>query len=68
MPTEGRTKALERFRALSVEFEEEMTRSRASGCGALTHPYFGALDPDRGIRFVEVHLRHHTRQLPEDRA
>jgi hypothetical protein len=68
MPTGDRAEALERFQALSVEFEEEITRRRASGGGALTHPYFGALDPDRGIRFVEVHLRHHTRQLPEDRA
>lgn len=65
MPTEERTEALERFQALAGEFEEEITRRRASGGGALTHPYFGALDLDRGIRFVEMHLRHHTRQLPE---
>jgi hypothetical protein len=65
MPSEDRTEALARLQALGVEFEEEITRRRASGGGALTHPYFGALDPDRGIRFVEMHLRHHTRQLPE---
>jgi hypothetical protein len=68
MPTEDRAAALTRFEALSVEFEEEITRRRASGGGALTHPYFGTLDPDRGIRFVEVHLRHHTGQLPEPRG
>jgi hypothetical protein len=55
--------ALARFRSLAVEFEEEITTRRASGGGTLTHPYFGRLDPDRGIRFVEVHIRHHTRQL-----
>ena len=63
MPTGDRTEALERFQTLSVAFEEEITSRRAAGGGALTHPYFGALDPDRGIRFVEVHIRHHTRQL-----
>src|SRR5688572_26073682 len=40
MPTEDRTAALERFRALSVEFEQEITSRRASGGGVLTHPYF----------------------------
>jgi hypothetical protein len=63
IPTEDRLEALERFQALAVEFEEEITSRRASGAGALTHPYFGRLGPDRGIRFVEVHIRHHIRQL-----
>lgn len=67
MPAEERTEALERFQALSVEFEEEITSRRGSGGGTLTHPYFGTLDADRGIRFVEVHIRHHTRQLTFDR-
>jgi hypothetical protein len=65
---EDREAGLERFQALSVEFEEEITLRRASGGGVLTHPYFGTLDPDRGIRFVDVHIRHHTRQLPEPRG
>lgn len=64
MPAEDRTEALERFQALAVDFEEEITSRRAAGGGALTHPYFGKLGPERGIRFVEVHIRHHTTQLP----
>jgi hypothetical protein len=64
MPAEDRAAALERFRSLAIEFDHELTARRASGRGSLTHPYFGKLGPDRGIRFVEVHIRHHTRQLP----
>jgi hypothetical protein len=64
LPSEDREAALKRFRALAVEFEGEITRRRAAGGGHLTHPYFGRLDADRGIRFVEVHIRHHTGQLP----
>jgi hypothetical protein len=59
-----REEALKRFRALAAEFEEEISARRASGGGRLTHPYFGRLDAGRGIRFVEMHIRHHTKQLP----
>ena len=65
IPAGDREQALERFRTLAGDFEREITARKGSGGGSLTHPYFGKLDPDRGIRFVEVHIRHHTRQLSE---
>jgi hypothetical protein len=68
MPSGDSEQTLERFRMLSMDFENEITARRASGGGTLTHPYFGKLGPERGIRFVEVHIRHHTRQLPESRG
>lgn len=65
-PTEAtRSDALLRFRSLASEFEREITARRSAGGVTLTHPYFGALTAEQSIRFVEVHIRHHSRQLPE---
>jgi hypothetical protein len=54
---------LRRMRELGERYELEMERARSDGGGALTHPYFGRLDAVRAMRFVAVHLEHHTRQI-----
>jgi hypothetical protein len=45
-------------------FEEGLTQARSRGGGALTHPYFGRLAPDRMLRLIAAHTEHHRRQLP----
>lgn len=52
-----------RLRELARTFEAEISRAGDSG-GGLTLPYFGVIPPLRTLRFVTVHLEHHTRQLP----
>jgi hypothetical protein len=55
--------ALAELRVLGEEFEREVGRARAGGLQHVTHPYFGAIDLARGMRFAAVHIEHHTRQL-----
>lgn len=59
----GREEALRELRALAARFEEEAEKRRIRGGGQVTHPYFGAVDLTRGMRFCAVHLEHHRRQI-----
>ena len=54
-----------RLRERAEEFERAVVRAHETRTGGLTHPYFGWLPPLRALRFVTVHLEHHTRQLVE---
>ena len=58
-----RDELLRRLRDLGERFEREMERAYHSGGGGLTHPYFGKIGAVKGMRFVAVHLEHHTRQV-----
>lgn len=59
-----RAGALARLQAASRTFEDlACDRERRVGTG-VTHPFFGRLSLAQGVRFAEVHLRHHTGQLP----
>lgn len=58
-----RADGIHRFRSLAETFDAEITARRAAGRCRVTHPYFGRLNADQSIRFVEVHIRHHTKQL-----
>jgi hypothetical protein len=58
-----RAQALAELRVLGEEFEREVERARAGGLQHVTHPYFGAIDLPRAMRFAAVHIEHHTRQL-----
>lgn len=55
--------AIAELRLLGEEFEREVGRARTGGLQHVTHPYFGAIDVARGMRFAAVHIEHHTRQL-----
>ncbi|MBB4634838.1 DinB family protein [Longimicrobium terrae] len=59
----SRTAALADLRALGERFEHELSVARASGRPGLTHPFFGVIDWNRGVRLAAVHLEHHTRQI-----
>ena len=58
-----RDEALARLRALGEEFEQAAERARAAGVPHVTHPYFGAIELVRGMRFFAVHIEHHHRQV-----
>jgi hypothetical protein len=62
-PRAGQREALRRLEVQAIAFEDELSRAFRCGSGTLTHPYFGCVDPVRGLRFVAVHLEHHRRQL-----
>ena len=61
--TAPRAQVLRRLRELGDRFEHEMERAYRSGGGGLTHPYFGRIGAVKAMRFVAVHLEHHTRQV-----
>ena len=63
--TEGppREQALVELRVLGEEFEREVERARARGLQHLTHPYFGAIELTRAMRFASLHVEHHARQI-----
>jgi uncharacterized protein DUF1569 len=61
--TSSRPELLRRLRALGERFEQEMDRARRRGGGSVTHPYFGKVGPVKAMRFVAVHIEHHTRQV-----
>jgi hypothetical protein len=62
-PRAGQKEALRALEQLAERFEERLQDAYLSGGGGLTHPYFGPVDPVRGLRFVAVHLEHHRRQV-----
>jgi DinB superfamily len=62
-PRAPRAEALRILRDLGERFEHEMTRARAAGGGWITHPYFGTVEPVKGMRFVGIHLEHHRKQV-----
>ncbi|HEX8903733.1 MAG TPA: DinB family protein [Longimicrobiaceae bacterium] len=62
-PTMPRPQLLRRMRELGERFEQEHDRARRGGGGSLTHPYFGRVGPVKAMRFVAVHIEHHTRQI-----
>jgi hypothetical protein len=59
-----RAQSLARFEERAAEFERVMAERLPMGKLRVTHPFFGRLTLVQGVRFVEVHLRHHTKQLP----
>jgi hypothetical protein len=61
--TDPRPVVLERLRQWGERYEAEIERARRSGGGSLTHPYFGKLEPVKAMRFMAVHIEHHTRQI-----
>ena len=63
-PAGTREAGVARFRELAATFEGEMAGRLEVGKGRITHPFFGKLTLDQALRFVELHVRHHGRQLP----
>jgi hypothetical protein len=61
--TAPRAQVLRRLRELGERYEAEMERAIERGGGHLTHPYFGKLPPIKAMRFIAVHIEHHTRQI-----
>jgi hypothetical protein len=61
--TAPRGRVLLRLRELGERFESEAERAFHSGSGHVTHPFFGRIDAVKGMRFMGVHLEHHTRQI-----
>ena len=61
--TASRVQVLRRLRELGERYEAETERAIGKGGGQLTHPYFGKLPPIKAMRFIAVHLEHHTRQI-----
>ena len=61
--TAPRAKVLRRLRDLGERYEAEMERAIGSGGGTLTHPYFGTIPPVKAMRFMAIHIEHHTRQI-----
>jgi hypothetical protein len=65
-PERARAKQADALRILEQmgeRFEDELGRAFRAGGGCLTHPYFGQVDPVRGLRFIAVHMEHHRRQI-----
>ena len=58
-----RAETLQRLRELGGVFEEEVTNARRAGGGRLFHPYFGSVEPVKGMRFIAIHAEHHARQI-----
>ncbi|NOT06605.1 MAG: hypothetical protein HOP28_00190 [Gemmatimonadales bacterium] len=63
LPAEPRRATVERFTERAREFETAARERATRGTGGLTHPYLGPLMLDQSVRFVEVHVRHHRKQL-----
>ncbi|MFL5540850.1 MAG: DinB family protein [Longimicrobiaceae bacterium] len=64
--TAPRGAVLRRLRELAVRWEVELERAMEAGRGGLTHPYFGTIQPLKAMRFMAVHIEHHTRQIATD--
>jgi len=61
--TRSRREQLRRLRDLGERFEREVDAARRKGGGGISHPYFGRVGPVKGMRFMAVHIEHHTRQV-----
>jgi hypothetical protein len=61
--SDPRAKVLRRLREWGERYESAIERARQDGGGYLTHPYFGKLPPVKAMRFMAVHIEHHTRQI-----
>lgn len=59
-----RSASLARLAGHAAEFERLIAPRLGSRTGGITHPFFGKLTPRQGLRLIELHTRHHTRQLP----
>jgi len=59
-----RAAALARLQGASRTFEDLARVGESRRGSGVTHPFFGRLSLAQGVRFAEVHLRHHTGQLP----
>ena len=55
--------ALAEFRALAERMERAVDAARARPGAVLPHPYFGAIEVARALRFAAIHVEHHTRQI-----
>lgn len=62
-PSPDRTTSLARLQGRAGEFERVMAERLGDRKGRISHPFFGRLSMSQGLRFVEVHLRHHTKQV-----
>jgi hypothetical protein len=62
-PRAGQREALRLLEEAGERFEDRLGSAFCAGAGCLTHPYFGPVDPVRGLRFVAVHIEHHRRQI-----
>jgi hypothetical protein len=58
-----RNAALAGLEARAAEFEREIAPRLSDRAGRVTHPFFGRLTMAQGLRFAEVHIRHHTKQM-----
>jgi hypothetical protein len=61
--TGTRDEALAQLRALGEQFERAAEAARGAGKPGLTHPYFGLIDWNRGMRFCALHIEHHRGQI-----
>lgn len=66
-PNADRGASLARFEARALEFERVIGAQLSDRKARISHPFFGRLTMSQGLRFVEVHLRHHTKQLHGER-
>ena len=55
---------LARLQEASRTFEDLARGGEGRRGSTVTHPFFGRLSLAQGVRFAEVHVRHHTGQLP----
>ena len=62
-PAGSREEALEGLRGLGEQFERAAEAARGAGKPGLTHPYFGLVDWNRGLRFCALHIEHHRGQI-----
>lgn len=58
-----RDQALAGLLAAADDAERAIEAVRHRRDAVITHPYFGGIDPTRGLKFAAVHVEHHTRQV-----
>lgn len=62
-PRAPRDEALRLLRDLGDAFVAELGAARHRPGAGVTHPYFGKVEPVKGLRFVAIHMEHHRRQI-----
>ncbi|HEX8321355.1 DinB family protein [Longimicrobium sp.] len=67
-PGGTREEALAQLRTLAEQFERAAETARGAGRPGLTHPYFGLIDWNRGMRFAALHIEHHRGQIARKRS